>query len=153
MPVVTCKSTFKDSRQIFRCDTDSGVRDGQNLRVRINRNRNLTGSCVFEGIGQQLFQNEEQPFFIGKDDAVCSFVRKPDFFLNEQGSIFSYSFADDVIQPAFFSAQNPRSVRPTGNNTEPFLYTVRFGKAQIATDGSEWYLLPEAADAWQRWGF
>ena len=59
MPVVTCKSTFKDSRQIFRCDTDSGVRDGQNLRVRINRNRDLTGNCVFEGIGQQLLQNEK----------------------------------------------------------------------------------------------
>ena len=49
MAIVPRKASFEDSWQVFRRDADAGVRDGQNLRVRINRNRDLTGSRVFEG--------------------------------------------------------------------------------------------------------
>ena len=83
--VASGKALFKNAWQIFCGNADAGVPDAERFRRFQENGDRAAGGCVFQRIGQHLFQYKQQPFFVCQHLAVQRLVFQTNLPVDELG--------------------------------------------------------------------
>ena len=81
--VQTGVAAFKYSGQIFGRDADAGVLYAKYTRCFHGNSDFAAGGRVFYGVGKDLLNHKQKPFFVRKRRKWCFFIFQFQFFLNE----------------------------------------------------------------------
>ena len=65
MTVVACKAFFKDTGEIIGANADARVRNEQYFFLTVCGDFDTAGWGIFQGIGQELFNDNGQPILVG----------------------------------------------------------------------------------------
>ena len=90
---------LKDSRDIFGGNADSCVCNHQGLFcLFIHIDCHASPFRILDRIGQNLFQNKFQPFFIRQHLTVHRLIHQREFFPDKQRRIFFNRLANDIVK-------------------------------------------------------
>ena len=105
--VVAGVALVKDPGQVLRGDADAGVRDDQGLLRRAKDADLPAGRGVFQGVGEDLFQEEGQPFLVAEDRPAGLLEGEADLFQNKDLGKLPHRLADDFVQADLLEHQVP----------------------------------------------
>ena len=132
--VASGKALFKNAWQIFCGNADAGVPDAERFRRFQENGDRAAGGCVFQRIGQHLFQYKQQPFFVCQHLAVQRLVFQTNLPVDELGGKTAHRLPDNIVQVVF----GEEIVREVGIQTEiaQHHFHILFDALQVIQQGT-----------------